>query len=589
MLGIHLAAGVFLAALVSATSLAAGFPPDEAIVDTLSLPRLPGAVPDPSRAESHSSVYSAPGSVAAVTAATRQLLMADGWQPYVDPLEDMRRGGMQFKKGIQGLILSFTMSNGKADQSRVHYIAERVATPLPFPADATLIVYDNSRPYLHLVTAGAPDATLKFYLAELAAMGWKPLSEAAAAARWPNAKLDNVHIYYTRGRSTIQLALEKRSDGTVGVDVRIPPFAQPALQPKKDMAGLPVPEPNNVAQTSGSSDSVRRALKVGVQAELLPVLEFYRREMASRNWTEAPGAVVTAGEAAATFTSPEGTAALKLTTRYDSTIVSLVVEAPRAVVEAKLKAKREADEKFVRDIMERDRAELAALKAKQAAEETAARLAKAKAAGEDLEPEETSGLPVPKKHTLSSNGTTADQGSQTPFRRDLIVSVPANLDVVLAFYRRELGKRKWQELPQSAIVKPDKVALAFAAPDGPAMLKLGRANGETTVSLIQKIPAEAAKSGLLPAPGRAKLMFGNIGDAEAAIVINAKTLKMPPGTGGPNSPHGPTFELPPGKYKYVVKVAGRPDRVHEVTVAANDAWGVMVGPGGDGVLALQMY
>jgi hypothetical protein len=355
------------------------------------------------------------------------------------------------------------------------------------------------------------------------------------------------------------------------------------------MAGLPVPEPNNVVQSSGSSDSIRRVLKVGVQAELLPVLEFYRREMASRNWTEAPGAVITADAATAIFNSPEGSAVLKLKTLYDSTIVSLIAEAPRAVVEAKLKAKREAEEKYVKDIMERQRAELAALKAKQAAEENAARIARAKAAGEDLEPEETSGLPVPKKHTLSSNGTMADQGSQAPFRRELIVRVPANLDVVLAFYRRELGKRQWQELPQGAVVKPDKVVLAFAAPDGPAMLILGRADGETTVSLTQKIPAEAAKSGLLPAPGRAKLMFGNMGDTEAAIVINAKTVKMPPGTGGPKSPTGPTLELPPGKYKYVIKVAGLPDRVREVTVGANDAWGLMVGPGGDGVLAMQVY
>jgi hypothetical protein len=170
MPGIRVAVGVFLAALVSAASLAASFPPDDAIVDTLSLPRLPGAVPDPSRAESHSSGYSAPGSVVAVTAATRQLLISDGWQPYVDPLADMRHGGMHFKKGIQGLILSFTMAGGKADQSSVHYIAERVSMPLPFPADAANIVYDTGRPYLHLVTAGSPDATLKFYIAELEAL-----------------------------------------------------------------------------------------------------------------------------------------------------------------------------------------------------------------------------------------------------------------------------------------------------------------------------------------------------------------------------------------------------------------------------------
>jgi hypothetical protein len=102
MLGIRLVAGAFLTALVSAASLGASFPPDEAIVDTLGLPRLPGAVPDPSRAESHSSVYSAPGSVAAATAAIRQLLMSDGWQPYVDPLEDMRRGECSSRRGFRG-------------------------------------------------------------------------------------------------------------------------------------------------------------------------------------------------------------------------------------------------------------------------------------------------------------------------------------------------------------------------------------------------------------------------------------------------------------------------------------------------------
>ena len=99
--------------------------------------------------------------------------------------------------------------------------------------------------------------------------------------------------------------------------------------------------------------------------------------MASRNWTEAPGAVITTDAATAIFNSPEGSAVLKLKTLYDSTIVSLIAEAPRAVVEAKLKAKREAEEKYVKDIMERQRAELAALKAKQAAEENAARIARA--------------------------------------------------------------------------------------------------------------------------------------------------------------------------------------------------------------------
>jgi hypothetical protein len=69
-----------------------------------------------------------------------------------------------------------------------------------------------------------------------------------------------------------------------------------------------------------------------------------------------------------------------------------------------------------------------------------------------------------------------------------------------------------------------------------AILKLGRSNGETSVNLAQKIPAAAAKADIMPKPGRAKLMFGNIGDSEAALAINEQTIKIAAGAGGPQSP-----------------------------------------------------
>ena len=94
---------------------------------------------------------------------------------------------------------------------------------------------------------------------------------------------------------------------------------------------------------------------------------------------------------------------------------------------------------------------------------------------------------------------------------------------MLAFYRSELGKRGWKESAERAVVKPDQVQLAFTAPDGPAMLKLGRSNGETSVSLAQKYPAAAAKANVMPKPGQAKLVFGNMGGSEADLTINKQT------------------------------------------------------------------
>jgi len=62
---------------------------------------------------------------------------------------------------------------------------------------------------------------------------------------------------------------------------------------------------------------------------------------------------------------------------------------------------------------------------------------------------------------------------------------------------------------------------------------------------------------------------------------------MAAGAGGPQT-RGPVLDLPPGKYKYAVKVAGRPARNNEIDVGADDAWGVMIVPDGD-ALSLHVY
>ena len=95
----------------------------------------------------------------------------------------------------------------------------------------------------------------------------------------------------------------------------------------------------------------------------------------------------------------------------------------------------------------------------------------------ELEAEDAGGLPVPKEHSVSGS-------EQSLFRHGANASVPAKLASVLAFYRRELGKRDWKEDASKAVIKDDTAELRFATADGPAVMKLARANGDTTVSLV---------------------------------------------------------------------------------------------------------
>jgi len=200
------------------------------------------------------------------------------------------------------------------------------------------------------------------------------------------------------------------------------------------------------------------------------------------------------------------------------------------------------------------------------------------ASADDLTVEDAGGFPVPKKHSMSGSESSM-------FRTGMTASLPIDLETVLAFYRRELGQRGWKE-NDGAVVKPDQAALNFTAPDGPAILKLGRSNGETSVSLAVRKRAEAEKSGLLPKPGQARILFGNITPTATTVTINKQTVNVPAGAGS-KGPNGPTIEVTPGKYKFSFKSGAKPAQSDEMEIGTDEIWGLMIGPGG--ALTLQIY
>jgi len=679
---------------------------DDGLVDVRTLPRLEGAIDEPARTQPHSLSYGVATPVTITTPAVEKLLAADGWVQYLRPLEEAG-SSLLFKKGRQGLFVSFTQGLGRPDHSAVSYDANRINANVPFPADATKLMFDDRRPYLGCVSAATVDASFAFFRKELAASGWAPLSDADIVAHWPNAKIgekieNGVRAYYSQDthdggppQPPIMLSLQRRGDGNTTVEIKVAPFALPQnLEVIRETVDLPEPNHTPSFGSAGSRDSDRRKIEGVTVAEIPVVLAFYRRELAARSWREeASGAVITDNEATLNFSSPEQTATLRLSRKYDLTTISLVAQVKEAALAARAMAKKEADEKFVTDAMATAKQMMAAddvRRAAQAANLSDATLhavadnkapvplpegaenvdfngddgklefdspssvkalatfyresmkslgwkeqpsvinkstmvvmefskggkklsftamqmgpkvnvtadgsglvmanagpAAAKAAPQDLEPEPDYALPVPKEHSMSSLGVGTLPGTETAIRRELNASIPADLNSVLAFYRTELSKRGWKETTERAVVKPDQAQLAFVSPDGPATLKLGRNNDETSVVLAQKIPSAAVKGDLMPKPGQARLMFVNGGDSEATLTINKQTIKIAAGAGGPHA-KGPMLDLPPGKYRYSVKVAGRPAGNSEIEIAADDTWGLMVAPDG-GVMPLQVY
>jgi hypothetical protein len=662
-------------------------------VEVGNLPRLEGASVDAGRSTKDRMVYSVAGTLADNTAALIKLLGADGWKPYVAPLDTVHSTLMAFKKGPHGLSVSFTIQVGKnertSDVTTVYYSPTRLPFALPVPDDATGIVFDENRPYLNLATAGSIEATRDLFNKQLTASGWMPLTADDAAAKWPNAKMEPAASYYDRGNQRpIVLSMQRRDDKT-NVEIKVAPFALPQeLEADSDIFGLPRPKPTKTS--GGTGGTTRKELHAHVIADVGAVLAFYRRELTARHWKEeAQGASVSPDEIVLTFSSAEGKAELKLGHKYDLTTVSLVQQVVKPVVKNEPTAKDDSidtmmkqAQQLMREAASDARAGMQAPAASQGAQEpmqtlralagtdvpvplpenaaevefadgrlefnsassvkvvvafyhsimkeqgwsesasvinnanmvvlnfskarkavsftimkmgdttnvaaegSALKVAAAKAATptantpspaateDDLIAEESGGLPMPKRHTMS-------EGTKTPFRRELKTNVPLNLADVLGFYRRELGKLNWKEESKDAVIAADSAVITFATPTGPALLKLGRKDGETTVQLMVKDPGAAEKAGILPKAGQVKIIFGNINPAEAAITFNNKTIKVAAGA-GTKAPDGPMLDLAPGKYKYSIK--GKPE---EIEVGANETWGLMIGPGG--VLALQAY
>ncbi|QPF91728.1 hypothetical protein [Bradyrhizobium commune] len=701
--------------LVASPARAAPF--DAGYVDVHTLPMLQGAIEDHSRPDPNRVQYGVPTVVAVTTAAVKKMLSTEGWVPYVRPLDETNTG-LVFKKGRQGLSVSFTQGLGRPDQSAVTYSPNRIYSNVPFPDGAIDLVFDETRPYLGCIAPGAFDATVNFYAKEMAAIGWRKLTPETTAS-WPNADLsetvpNGIRTFFDHpdGDSTqfykqkpVMLTLTRRDDGRTNVEIRIAPFALPTDLEAGDAAGLPEPKPFKSSSGRGNAQTATRELIVAALADLPAVLAFYHREFAARGWTEQGSAPLAPGdEVALKFSSPEENGVLHLGRKYDFTMVRLTAQVKESVLAARAKAKKDADDQFMKDAgamtkqvladdAARRKAQAATLsdvplqalsgsntplpvpenaqevesgdgrlefnssssvkalaafyraalkpagwkeepsvidqpnmavmefakagksismtlmqmgpKVNVSANGSGLRVAAAKPAptsqpasndsvgaqaeaSAPLEADPDSALPVPKQRTSTSLGTAKLPGIEAPFRRELDASVPAELSDVLAFYRSELTKLGWQEKPEGAVTTADRVQLAFASPQGPAVLKLGRARDETSINLVQKNPEAATKADIMPKPGQARLMLGNMGSQEAVLTINKQTIKVAAGAGGPRSPKGPMLDLPPGKYQYSLKMAGRPARNDTIDIAAGDAWGLMVGPTGE-ALPLQMY
>ena len=583
--------------------------------------------------------FTVPGNVGDAADAINKLMLADHWQPFVAPFSSNPKLPnfmvTRFKKGTIAMEVDVSVAPAMSNATFISYTGLINENDLPFPADATDIQFDSARPYLACFTAASIDDTLKFFTAELTSRGWTPRPENAK----PDRKSDKgAYATFTRSENRgLFLTLTRGDDARLKVEIRGIPADAIGAKPEEiaTVAPLPLsPEQRAAAEAAKNRARMDQAKKDEAEAEAEKIreraqqvakdtvaqaikdAEAIRQAAAAAPAKPTPSATTDAAPQAAATTTlpipmPDGAEDVdynaadgKLEFNSSSSVKALAAfyrsslkalgwkEDPTPINKPNMVtldfAKGGKDLSFT--IMQLGKSVnvdisgsgLVTSAAKPDTDGTASQ-----GKGDDritnadqLEAEESGGLPVPTEHTMSA-------GDQSPFRHQLHASIPASLDAVLGFYRRELTKRDWKEDAQGASIKPDQATVPFTSPTGPSVLKLARKDGETTVELAVRDKDAAAKAGMLPKAGQVKLLLGNTMPADATITINNQTIKVPAGAGSKGPASGPQLDLPPGAYKFSLKMSGKPAASDDITVAADETWGLLIGPGG--ALPLQMY
>jgi hypothetical protein len=177
---------------------------------------------------------------------------------------------------------------------------------------------------------------------------------------------------------------------------------------------------------------------------------------------------------------------------------------------------------------------------------------------------------------------------RSPFRVSVNAKIAAELPGVLEFYRRELADRGWKEDTAKAAVSDEQAALVFTGKEGQARLRLSRKRKETVIELAVRYPDRAKKAGILPEPGKARLMLGNAHEKDVVFVVGDKEYKLAAGVGAKDPKDATSLHLAPGKYKVTIKIAGEADQSEDMQLGADETWGVVVIPTG-GYFPTRLY
>jgi len=181
---------------------------------------------------------------------------------------------------------------------------------------------------------------------------------------------------------------------------------------------------------------------------------------------------------------------------------------------------------------------------------------------------------------LLPDGVADVQRQRGPYRQSIETRIEAEINAVLAFYRSELTDRGWKENEKATKIADDSATLAFDGPSGPLTLELSKKRKDTIIKIAASDTKAAERHGMVPEPGRARLMLGNSHSKAVVISVDGKEHNVAAGLGARDPDQAIKLDLAPGKHAVLIKVPGKAAQTEEIEIGAGNTWGIIVVPTG---------
>jgi hypothetical protein len=175
------------------------------------------------------------------------------------------------------------------------------------------------------------------------------------------------------------------------------------------------------------------------------------------------------------------------------------------------------------------------------------------------------------------------------FRKTHRAMVGMPLAEVAAFYREQLPAKGWKPVDggtsDSGSPEGD---LKFTNDTLELSASFTREGDQTSIEIVTRDAALARKEGVLPEPGKGRLIMANASDVDVVYTIGKTDYKLAAGRGAKDFKQALNYSIPAATYKVLVKIPGEPERMEAVEVTEGSSWAIVALPSG-GYLPIRLY